>query len=73
MTIVRWRGDAPAVKQVIAVTVGGTPANGQVYTVTWNGSSVAYTAGDGDTNASIAAALQARLAATELAEVRDVI
>lgn len=59
-----WRGDAVAVAQVNTVTVGGTPALGQVYSVIINGKSVSYTASGVDTNTTIAAALQALLIAS---------
>ena len=65
MADVFWRGDAPAVQEVKTIVVGGTPANGQVYTVTINGKGIAYTANGSDTNSTIATALQALLAATD--------
>ncbi len=57
----QWRGDAPAVSQVVTLTVGGTPVAGQVYGVTINGKTIAYTAITGDTNPSIASGLTALL------------
>lgn len=71
----RWKGAAQAVAQVNTVTVGGTPANGQVYTVTMglnNSKSVSYTATGVDTNTTIAAALQALLAASTIPEFQEV-
>lgn len=67
-----WRGDALAVAQVNTITVGGTPAAGQVYSVTINRKVVSYTAIGGDTNAIIAAALQVALAAATPAEFTEV-
>lgn len=72
MTVQRWRGDAPATAQVNTITVGGTAANGQVYSVTINGKPVAYTATGADTNTTIATALQALLAASTIAEFQEV-
>ena len=68
----RWRGDAPKVTQINTLTVGGTPANAQVYSVTINGKSVAYTATGADTNNSIATALRALLAASVIPEFLEV-
>jgi hypothetical protein len=67
-----WLGDAQPVAQVNTVTVGGTPANGQVYTVTINRKIVTYTATGTDTNATIAESLQATLAASTFAEFQEV-
>lgn len=64
MSNVVWRGDASAIAQVNTLTVGGAPAAGQVYSVTINGKVISYTAIGGDTNATIATALAALLAAT---------
>jgi hypothetical protein len=73
MATLRWKGAAQAISQVSTLTVGGTAAAGQVYSVTINGKTVSYTAIGGDTNTTIAAALQALLAAStapaEFAEV----
>jgi hypothetical protein len=52
-----WRGDVLATKEVKTLVVGGTPANGQVYTATMNGKAVSYTASGVDTNPTIATAL----------------
>jgi len=62
-----WLGQAAAVAQVSTLTVGGTPAAGQVYTATINGKSITYTAVLADTNNTIAAGLQAALAAAATA------
>ncbi len=64
----RWKGGAAAVAQVTTLTVGGTAANGQVYTATMGYRSIAYTANNTDTNSTIAAALQALLAASTYGE-----
>ena len=69
-----FRGDTPAVAQVNTVTVGGTAANGQVYSITINGKVASYTANGSDTNASITAALlvsiqNAQSSILELAEM----
>lgn len=66
-----WLGSAPAVAQVNTITVGGTPASGQQYAVTINGKSVTYTATGGDTNITIATALQLLLAASAIDEFND--
>lgn len=68
----RWRGDAPKTAQVNTLTVGGTAANGQVYSVVINGKTVAYTANGSDTNNTIAAALKANLAASTIPEFAEV-
>lgn len=65
---IEWLGRAKAVAQVRTHTVGGTAANGQVYTVTINGKSISYTADGSSTNNSIAAALQALLDASTITE-----
>lgn len=71
MAVAKWRGDAQPVAQVTTLTVGGTAANGQIYTATINRKEVAYTANGSDTNATIAAALAAALAASTLAEFQE--
>jgi hypothetical protein len=68
----RWRGDAPKSAQVNTVTVGGTAANGQVYSVTINGKTVSYTATGVDTNSTIAASLKTALAASTIPEFLEV-
>jgi hypothetical protein len=64
----RFKGGAGYVAQVSTLTVGGTPALGQIYTVTIGLNSIAYTASGIDTNSTIAAALQVLLAASTLGE-----
>lgn len=66
-----FMGDAKAVAQVNTITVGGTPANGQVYSVVINGRTVSYTANGGDTNNTIATALEAALEAETAQEFAD--
>ncbi|MGQ0637325.1 MAG: hypothetical protein ACT4QC_22180 [Planctomycetaceae bacterium] len=68
----RWRGDAPKIAQVNTLTVAGTAANGQIYSVTINGKAVSYTANGSDTNNSIAAALKASLAASTIPEFAEI-
>jgi hypothetical protein len=70
----RWRGDAAAVKRVVTLTVGGTPAGGDTISYTINGKQILYTLGVSDTAALAAAGLYALLAAAaqsipEFAEV----
>lgn len=72
MTIQRWRGDAAAISQVNTLTVGGTAATGQVYSVTMNIKVVSYTATGSDTNTTIATALQGLLAASLFPEFLEV-
>lgn len=70
MSANRWKGAAAAVAQLNTATVGGTAANGQVYTVTAglnNSKTVSYTASGVDTNTTIAAALLALLQASTVA------
>ena len=61
-------GHAVPVAQVMRHTVGGTPANGQVYTFTINNKTVSVTATGADTNITIAAALYAALDAYTVEE-----
>jgi hypothetical protein len=69
----RWRGDAPKTAQVNTLTVGGTAADTQVYSVTINGKTVSYTAGSADTNSTIASALKSALAASVIPEFAEVV
>lgn len=71
MASTRWKGGAAAVAQVDTVTVGGTAAAGQTYTVTIGVRALVYTAIAGDTNSTIAAALQALLAASAYGEFAE--
>mgnify|MGYP007122137033 CR=1 FL=1 len=73
MASLTYRGDAQSQAQVNTVTVGGTYANGQVYTVTMNRKEVAYTSVSGDSNTTVATALQALLAASIEQEFAEVI
>jgi hypothetical protein len=59
------------VAQLNTITVGGTAANGQVYTVTINGKTVTYTANGTDTNTTIATALQTNLANSTIGEFTE--
>ncbi len=68
MSTVIWRGSSKPVADVWTVVVGGTIANGQIYTVTIGNRSIAYTAVVGsDNNAAVASALKALLAAATVA------
>lgn len=60
-------GSAAAIAQVTSLTVGGTPASGNTYSVTMGfgaGKTVTYTATGTDTNTTIATGLQKFLAAS---------
>lgn len=72
MATIRARNDAAAVAQVNTVTVGGTAASTQVYSVTINGKVVSYTAGVSDTNTTIASSLLANLIGSLIAEFNEV-
>ncbi len=66
-----WLGHAVAVAQVKTHTVGGVPANGQIYTATINNKTLSYTATGADTNITIAAALYALLIAYDVEEYTE--
>jgi hypothetical protein len=63
-----FRGDAQDVAQVTTLTIGGTAANGQVYTVTANRKEISYTADGSDTNTTIAESLLELLTASSIPE-----
>jgi hypothetical protein len=67
----RWRGDAPAVKQVVTLTVGSSTA-GHTFITVINGKSYTVTANGTDTTAQLAAAVQALLAASTEPEFLEV-
>ena len=67
----RWRGDAPAIAQVIILVVGSS-TNGHTFITTINGKSITYVAGGSETTSTIAAAIQALLAASEIAEFQEI-
>ena len=67
----RWKGDAPAVAQVITLTVGSSTA-AQTFITTINGKSITYTAGGAETTTTIATAIQALLQASTIAEFKEV-
>ena len=69
----RWRGGCLAIAQLNTITVGGTAAGAQVYSVTINSKIVSYTASGGDSNTSIATALFTLLAASTIPEFGEVI
>ncbi len=60
-------GDTPAA-QVDTITVGGTPAVGDIYTITVNGITTEYVAGAGPTVSSVYTALDAAVTAAIAAE-----
>ena len=66
-----FRGDAQPVAHVSTHTVGGTAANGQVYSITINLKTVSYTANGTDTNTTIATALTTALAASTIPEFTE--
>lgn len=53
--------NAAATAEQMQVTVAGTPASGEVYSLTLNGSSYRYTAVDGDTATAVASGLSAAI------------
>lgn len=57
MAVNRWVGKQLKQVQVNLITVGGTPANNQTYSVTTGSKVITYTATGADTNITIAAAL----------------
>lgn len=68
-----WAPNAAAISEVHTITVGGTIANGQVYTVTINSKTVSYTASVGaDTNTTVATSLTALLQASSYPEFLEV-
>jgi hypothetical protein len=73
MPVRRWRGGAAPVKQVTEFTVGGTPAAGQVYSITINGRAVSYTAVGADTNTTIATKLKDNLVNSSFPEFLEVV
>jgi hypothetical protein len=71
MAINRWRGDAPAVSQVVTLVVGSTTA-GHTFITTMNGKSITYTAGGAETTSTIATAIQELLSASTIPEFQEV-
>lgn len=68
-----WIGNGQITAQVNSIVVGGTIANGQVYTVTINGKTVTYTANVGaDTNTTVTSSLLANLQASKIPEFKEV-
>jgi hypothetical protein len=63
---------APTVAQVNTIAVGGTAATSQIYSCTINDKTLGYTALVSDSNATIAAALQAILALSFITEFQEV-
>lgn len=70
MAVNRWRGDAKEVAQVTTLTVGSN-TNGHTFITTINGKSYTYTAAS-DTTSTIATAIQALLAASDVPEFAEV-
>ena len=71
MATVIWLGSAQAVAQVDTLTVGSATA-GHTFWVTINGKVLKYTAGSGETTTTVAAALQALLAASAEPEFAEI-
>ena len=71
MAVNRWLGHSKAVAQVVTLEVGSTTA-GHTFTTTINGKSYTYVAGASETVDTIAAAVQALLAASEEPEFQEV-
>lgn len=72
MAATSWLGRANATYHVSTHVVGGTAANGQVYSITINGKTISYTATGVDTNSTIATALQVLLAASTITEFAEI-
>lgn len=71
MAVNRWRGDSAETAQVVTLVVGSTTA-GHTFVTTMNGKSITYTAGGAETTSTIATAIQALLAASEIPEFAEV-
>lgn len=67
-----WTGAGQSTAQVNSIVVGGTYADGQVYTVTINSKTVSYTSVSGDTNTTVASSLQSALAACTEGEFTEI-
>ena len=67
----RWLGHAAETAQVTTLTVGSS-TNGHTFITTINGKAITYTAGSGETTSTIATAVQALLAASEIPEFAEV-
>ena len=67
----RWLGHAAETAQVTTLTVGSS-TNGHTFVTTINGKAITYTAGSGETTSTIATAVQALLAASEIPEFAEV-
>jgi hypothetical protein len=66
-----WRGDYLARAQVVTLVVGST-TSGHTFVTTMNGKSITYTAVTSETTSTIATAIQALLAASEIPEFQEV-
>lgn len=67
-----WRGDAPAVAQVLTITVSGAWATADTATLTSNGKSVTFTVGATQTIAAVVAGLVAAWNASTVAEHAEI-
>src|SRR5262245_16257998 len=59
MSTLTWTGNAHAVKQITTLTVSGTWAGNDTYTLTINGKDLILTIGNGTTTAQVAASIKA--------------
>ena len=71
MATQRWLGRALSVAQISTITIGGTIATSDTFTVTINGRSITYTAIGGDGTDDVAAGLQALLDASTVTEFTE--
>ncbi len=67
----KWRGDYLARAKVVTLVVGSS-TNTHTFITTMNGKSITVTAGASETTSTIATAIQAALAASEIPEFREV-
>ena len=67
----RRDGDLGDVAQVVTLTVGSATST-ETFVTTMNGKSITYTAGTGETTSTVAAAIQALLAASTIPEFAEV-
>ncbi len=67
----RWRGDAANVSQITTLTVGSA-TNTEMFTTTINTKVITYTAGAAETTSTVATAIQALLAASNIPEFQEI-
>lgn len=72
MAKILWTGAAQAVAQVDTITIGGTVAGSEEWSVTINNKTVTYTSDGGDDTAAVAAGLQSQLSASTIIEFGEV-